>query len=292
MKLLRHGAPGAERPGRGAPRRYARRRARGSAVTGTRRFFGGDGLDRLRGWVADEGARRPAAGGRDPPRPGARAPEQDRLHRPQLPRPRARDRGALPKEPIVFLKATSALAGPDDDLVLPRGGDKTDWEVELGGRDRPRARSTSPSRGRWPTWPGSCCTTTTPSGRFRSSAAVSGRRGRAPTASRPSAPGWSPSTSCPDSRRARLWLKVNGELEAGELDRRDDLRRPDGGQLRFAVHDLAARERDQHRHASWGGPQGHKPPVFLRPGDVVSYGIDGLGEASQRIVRRLRVTGD
>ncbi len=39
---------------------------------------------------------------------------------------------ALPKEPVVFLKATSCIAGPDDDLMLPRGSVKTDWEVELG----------------------------------------------------------------------------------------------------------------------------------------------------------------
>jgi len=39
---------------------------------------------------------------------------------------------AIPEEPILFMKATSAIAGPNDDIVIPRGSTKTDWEVELG----------------------------------------------------------------------------------------------------------------------------------------------------------------
>ena len=55
----------------------------------------------------------------------------------------ARETGAkIPDEPIIFFKATTALCGPNDDLVLPRGSVKTDWEVELGieglGRQRQR----------------------------------------------------------------------------------------------------------------------------------------------------------
>jgi hypothetical protein len=57
---------------------------------------------------------------------------QVHLHRPQLLRPRGGSGHAAPKEPIVFMKAISALNGPDDPIMLPQGSKKTDWEVELG----------------------------------------------------------------------------------------------------------------------------------------------------------------
>ena len=130
MKLFRFGAPGAERPGV-VLADGARVDASELGSDWDERFFAGDGLARLARWAAAEGARAP------------RVPEGTRLG-PAIARPsklvciglnyrdHARESGAaLPPEPIVFLKATSAIAGPDDDLTLPVGGDKTDWEVEL-----------------------------------------------------------------------------------------------------------------------------------------------------------------
>ena len=130
MKLYRFGAPGAERPGVLLPD-GARVDASGFGGDWDERFFGGDGLTRLARWVATDAARAP------------RVPAGTRLAsavaRPSKIvciglnyRDHARESGAaLPGEPIVFLKASSALAGPDDDLRLPLGGEKTDWEVEL-----------------------------------------------------------------------------------------------------------------------------------------------------------------
>src|SRR4051794_8658452 len=139
MKLLRHGAPGAERPGVELPD-GTRVDASGFGGDWDERFFGGDGLDRLRGWIAGEAARAPrlTAGTRLGP---AIARPSKLVCIGLNYRDHARETGAaLPREPIIFLKATSALAGPDDDLVLPRGGDKTDWEVELGVVIGARAR--------------------------------------------------------------------------------------------------------------------------------------------------------
>ena len=95
------------------------------------RFLGADGLPRLAAWARDHAAAAP------------RVAEGERLG-PPVARPskivciglnyadHARETGAkIPDEPIIFFKATTALCGPDDDLVLPRGSVKTDWEVEL-----------------------------------------------------------------------------------------------------------------------------------------------------------------
>ena len=94
----------------------------------------------------------------------------------------------VPAEPIIFMKATSSICGPNDDVVLPRGSLKSDWEVELGvviGKpakyvDEGDALSTSPA---------SASSTTSPSGRISSRERGSGSRGRARTRSGRSVPG-------------------------------------------------------------------------------------------------------
>ena len=117
----------------------------------------------------------------------------------------------LPKEPVIFFKATTALVGPDDPLVIPRGGTKVDWEVELAVVIGARAPATWTKRARSITSPATRCTTTTPSARSSSSAAASGSRARAPTRSRRSARSSPRATRSPIRRRSAMWLTVNGE---------------------------------------------------------------------------------
>lgn len=129
MKLIRFGEPGAEKPGviinenRYDVSEYIKEY--------DEEFFGGDGIERLREWVSRNHDRlKPVA---DDVRLG-----------PPMARPskliciglnyvdHAKETGATPpQEPILFFKATSAIVGPNDDLVIPRGSKKTDWEVEL-----------------------------------------------------------------------------------------------------------------------------------------------------------------
>ena len=125
MKLIRFGPPGAEKPGLLA--------ANGERVDASsfgedwdETFFGADGLARLGRWAADHLAT------------ARRVPDSERLG-PPIARPskiiciglnyadHAREAGAeVPKEPVIFFKATTALSGPDDDVILPRGSSKTD----------------------------------------------------------------------------------------------------------------------------------------------------------------------
>jgi 2-keto-4-pentenoate hydratase/2-oxohepta-3-ene-1,7-dioic acid hydratase in catechol pathway len=131
MKLIRFGEPGREKPGV-ILSDGTRVDASGFGSDYDEAFFGGDGLARLRAWVDQQGRQAPAV------------PASVRLGAPVV-RPSKiiciglnfRDHAeesnmALPAEPVVFFKANSAYAGPDDDVVIPRGSQKTDWEVELG----------------------------------------------------------------------------------------------------------------------------------------------------------------
>jgi 2-keto-4-pentenoate hydratase/2-oxohepta-3-ene-1,7-dioic acid hydratase in catechol pathway len=130
MKLIRVGLPGEERPGVLA--------ADGSRIDCSalgedwdERFFGHGGLPRLAAWLETHGATAPRF---DPTeRLGSCVARPSkiicigmnyRLHAKEIGAPE-------PTEPIIFLKATTALCGPNDDVMIPRGSQKTDWEVEL-----------------------------------------------------------------------------------------------------------------------------------------------------------------
>src|SRR5437773_425384 len=138
MKLIRFGEAGRERPGL--------QLADGSRVDASRfgadydeAFFRHDGLERLARWAGEEAGRAPRLD------PGVRLG-------PPICRPSKivciglnfRDHAAesgmdIPKEPVIFFKSTSSLSGPNDNVIIPRGGSKVDWEVELAVVIRGRA---------------------------------------------------------------------------------------------------------------------------------------------------------
>ena len=289
MKLFRFGAPGEERPGVLLPD-GARVDASGFGADWNEAFFGqGDaGLARLAKWVASDAARAP------------RVPAGTRLAsavaRPSKLvciglnyRDHARESGAaLPGEPIVFLKATSALAGPEDDLRLPIGGDKTDWEVELALVIGARAKYVAVEdamkhvagfvlhndysergfqlerHGQWTK--GKSADGFAPLGPFLLTSS---------TSATPHEPF--------NHAAVRLWLKVNGETKQDGTT----------ADMIFDVPTLVSYVSQfmtllPGDVISTGTPAGvglgHKPPLYLRAGDVVEYGIDGLGQARQKIV--------
>ena len=130
MKLIRFGPAGAERPGVLLPdgRRID---ASGFGDDFSEQFFGGDGLERLARWVAEEGASAPVVG--DDVRLGPPLQRPSKIVCVGLNyRDHAKESGmAVPAEPVIFFKSTTALVGPDDEVIIPKGSTKTDWEVEL-----------------------------------------------------------------------------------------------------------------------------------------------------------------
>ena len=159
MKLIRFGSPGHEKPGI-LLHNGRRIDASGFGSDYDEKFFESDGLTRLQAWAAIH---------------AATAPDVDPSTRlgPCICRPskiiciglnyadHAKESGAeIPKEPILFFKSTTSLTGPNDPLIIPRGSEKTDWEVNSPSSSA-RRRFTSARRMRSITWPDTRCTTTT-----------------------------------------------------------------------------------------------------------------------------------
>lgn len=280
MKLIRFGEPGLEKPGVILPdgRRID---ASGFGSDYDELFFGGNGIERLAAWVKEK---------------GASAPEVDAHVRlgPPVARPgkiiciglNFRDHAAesdmaLPEQPVIFFKATSALAGPDDDVIIPRGSEKTDWEVELGvviGKKASYVEEADAMEhvagyvlhndyserafqlergGQWVK--GKSCDTFAPLGPF--------------VATR---------DEIADIDNLRMWLKVNGEL----------MQNGTTADMVFKIPQLISHLTEfMTLHPgdiiSTGTPAGvglgQKPPRYLKHGDVVELGIEGLGSSRQRL---------
>jgi len=248
------------------------------------RFFGGSALAELTAWVhagVPGGAELPNAA-----RLGAPVPRPSKIVCVGLNfRDHAEETGQEPPpEPVLFLKAPSALTGPDDDLVLPRDSVKTDWEVELAvvigasasyvdeadalhhvagyvlHNDYSEREYQLERGGQWDKGKG--CDTFAPLGPF--------------IATPDELPGG------PDGRGLAMWLDVNGDRrQASSTD-----------QMIFGVPHLVSyisrfMTLCPGDIISTGTPGGVglslDPPAYLQAGDVVTLGIDGLGSSTQRV---------
>jgi 2-keto-4-pentenoate hydratase/2-oxohepta-3-ene-1,7-dioic acid hydratase in catechol pathway len=282
MKLARYGSPGAERPAVLLDDRAAID-VSGFAGEFDEAFFGGDGLRGLAAWVARHGASAPVipAGARVGP-PLAR-PSKIVCIGLNYKDHAAESKMDLPKEPIMFFKATSAIVGPDDDLVIPKGATKTDWEVELAVVIGKKASYVDEASaldhvagyalhndyserafqlergGQWVK--GKSCDTFAPIGPFLATA-----------------------DEITDPQALGMWLTVNGKTyqKGTTANMIFDVRTL----VSYCSQFMTLLPGDV---ISTGTPAGVglgiKPePVFLTPGDVVELGIDGLGRQRQAVV--------
>jgi 2-keto-4-pentenoate hydratase/2-oxohepta-3-ene-1,7-dioic acid hydratase in catechol pathway len=130
VKLARYGQPGKEKPAV-LLEDGTRIDVSGFVPDFDEAFFGGDGLRGLAGWVRTKGSSAPKIAGDARVGPPLARPSKIICIGLNFKDHAAESKMDLPKEPILFFKATSSIVGPNDDLVLPKGGAKTDWEVEL-----------------------------------------------------------------------------------------------------------------------------------------------------------------
>ena len=278
MKLIRFGDPGQEKPGLQLDDE-TKIDVSGFGEDFDENFFGTDGVKRLGEWLRSNQASCPLVG--DDVRLGAPLVRPSKIVCVGLnyAQHAAESGMEVPKEPVLFFKATSAIVGPNDDLIIPKGSEKTDWEVELAvviGKkasyvDKENAldhvagyvlhndyseRAFQLERsGQWVK--GKSCDTFAPIGPFIATP-----------------------DEIDDPNNLNLWLKLNGET----------MQNSSTSDFIFNIQEVVS-------HISqfmtllpgdiistgtpFGVGLGLNPPTYLKPGDVVELGIEGLGTSKQ-----------
>jgi 2-keto-4-pentenoate hydratase/2-oxohepta-3-ene-1,7-dioic acid hydratase in catechol pathway len=188
----------------------------------------------------------------------------------------------VPVEPIVFMKATSAICGPNDDVELPRASEKSDWEVELGVVIGRKAKYVS-QQDALSHVAGYCVVNDLSERAFQLEGTGQWVKGKSADTFGPIGPWLVTADEVSDPQSLRLWLEVDGH-------------RYQNGSTQTMVFDVAYlvsylsqfMSLDPGDIISTGTPPGvglgQKPPVYLRPGNVMRLGIEGLGEQRQRVV--------
>ncbi|NVK53560.1 MAG: fumarylacetoacetate hydrolase family protein [Flavobacteriaceae bacterium] len=278
MKLIRFGEEGKEKPGVQL-QDGTRIDVSGFGQDYNEDFFGGDGLERLEEWLKDNQTSCP------------KVSEDVRLGVP-LTRPskivcvglnyakHAAEAGMdIPKEPVLFFKSTTALCGPNDDVIIPKNSEKTDWEVELAiiigkkasyveeadafnhiagyvlHNDVSERAFQIEKEGQW--CKGKGCDTFAPLGPFIAT-----------------------KDEIPNPNNLELWLEVNGER----------LQHSSTSDFVFNVEEVVSYISQFmtllpgdiiSTGTPFGVGLGFNPPKYLKPGDIMELGIEGLGTSKQ-----------
>jgi|SRR5579859_1429818 len=190
---------------------------------------------------------------------------------------------AVPVEPVIFMKATSAVCGPNDDVIMPRGSKKTDWEVELGVVIGQEAKYVSEENA-LSYVAGFCVINDVSERAFQLEGTGQWVKGKSADTFGPIGPWLVTQDEIPDPQDLRLWLEVDGH------------RFQDGTTktmvftvaylVSYLSHFMSLQPGDI---ISTGTPPGvgfgQKPPRYLAEGNVISLGIDGLGTQRQTVRR-------
>jgi len=189
---------------------------------------------------------------------------------------------AVPAEPILFMKATSAICGPNDGIVIPRGSQKTDWEVELGIVIGKTARYVSEADALSHVV-GYCVINDLSERAFQLEGTGQWVKGKSADTFGPIGPWLVTTDEVPDPQNLDLWLEVDGRTYQRSTTRH----------MIFGVRRLVSFiSRFMSLHPgdiiSTGTPpgigMGQKPdPIYLRAGNHVRLGIEGLGEQNQSV---------
>jgi 2-keto-4-pentenoate hydratase/2-oxohepta-3-ene-1,7-dioic acid hydratase in catechol pathway len=185
----------------------------------------------------------------------------------------------VPPEPIIFMKATSAICGPDDPILIPRGSVKTDWEVELAivigkpGKYIPEAQAMSHIAGY-------CVANDVSERAYQTERSGQWTKGKSCDNFGPIGPWLVTADEVPDPQKLPMWLKVNGQtMQNGST----------ATMVYGAAFLVSYLSQFFTLHPgdiiSTGTPpgvgMGMKPPRYLTAGDVVELGIEGLGSQKQ-----------
>lgn len=187
-----------------------------------------------------------------------------------------------PAEPVVFFKAPSALCGPNDDVIIPRSSEKTDWEVELAviiGKKASYIEETNALE----YVAGYCVHNDYSERAFQLERGGQWVKGKSNDTFAPMGPYLITADEISDPQNLNLWLKLNGKK----------IQDSNTNDMIFSVKHIVSYLSNfmtllPGDVISTGTPAGvglgFKPPVYLKPGDVVELGIEGLGEQKQTAI--------
>lgn len=190
---------------------------------------------------------------------------------------------SVPSEPVIFMKATSAIQGPNDPVEIPRGSEKTDWEVELGVVIGKTAKYVSEADA-LDYVAGYCVINDLSERAFQLEHQGQWTKGKSADTFGPTGPWLVTKDEVPDPQNLDMWLEVNGH-------------RYQNGSTRTMVYGVAFVVAYLSRFMSLrpgdiistGTPPGvglgQKPPIYLKAGDTMALGIQGLGEQRQVCVQ-------
>lgn len=189
----------------------------------------------------------------------------------------------VPPEPVVFNKWTSAMVGPDDAIELPRGSLKTDWEVELGVVIGQGGRYIEESDAMAHV-AGYCVVNDVSEREYQLERSGTWDKGKGCDTFGPTGPWLVTADEVPDPHALRLWLDVDGKRYQNGSTATMVYKVP------FLISYLSRFMSLQPGDIiSTGTPpgvgMGQKPPVYLRAGQTMQLGIDGLGTQTQKVIQ-------
>ncbi|WMI66200.1 fumarylacetoacetate hydrolase family protein [Aestuariibaculum sp. YM273] len=281
MKLIRFGEAGNEKPGVQLPD-GTKIDVSAFAEDYTERFFETNGLERLEEWLKINQSNCEVVG--DDVRLGSPICRPSKLVCIGLNYAKhAAEAGMkIPNEPVLFFKSTTAIVGPNDDVIIPKGSEKSDWEVELAVVIGKKASYISQDEvmdhvagyvlhndvserafqiekeGQW--CKGKGCDTFAPLGPFMAT-----------------------KDEIEDPNNLHLWLKLNGEMmqDSSTSDFIFNIQES----ISYISQFMTLLPGDVISTGTpFGVGLGLTPPVYLKPGDVMELGIEGLGLSKQNVI--------
>lgn len=277
MKLLRFGEAGNEKPGLLVNNEILDASSFGEDYG--ENFFDKDGLTRLSKWFSENSAKLPKV--KSGVRLGAPFTRPSKIICVGLNyvKHAAESNMPLPKEPILFFKSTTALCGPNDDLVIPRNSVKTDWEVELAVVIGKKT-SYVEEKDAMDHVAGFCLHNDYSEREFQLERNGQWVKGKSCDTFAPIGPYLVTKDEAKDFNNLHMWLKVNGKtMQDGNTD---DMIFQVPTLVSYISQFMTLLPGDV---ISTGTPAGvglgFNPPKFLKAGDVIELGIEGLGEQRQ-----------
>ncbi|WP_413669173.1 fumarylacetoacetate hydrolase family protein [Mucilaginibacter sp. Mucisp86] len=278
MKLIRFGEPGKEKPGVILNDKRYDVSAFGEDYT--EQFFETDGLSRLADFIKDNLLPEVAEG----VRLGSPIARPSKLvciglnyadHAKETNAP-------LPPEPVIFMKSTTAIVGPFDDIMIPKNSVKTDWEVELAVVIGKKASYVEEAEA-MDYVAGYVLHNDVSEREFQLERNGTWDKGKGCDTFAPLGPFLATQDEIADPHNLRLWLKVNGETMQDGTTSNFIFNLPH--LISYTSQFMTLLPGDV---ISTGTPAGvglgMKPPIYLKAGDVVELGIEGLGESKQNLV--------